>query len=257
MLDEDKFRLVLIMVALFALCLIHPILTHIYLIIVAPLVVSYFFTPYLAELIFSLHRRVIPHVNLVVIKPRSKEFYYRFRLHAGVGLWRSLTTSFYSFLFFISILVQVVPSPTFDYLFGSGSLMVVATFPFIFLLTTVIVVLDQSGLRYVDPKEQYIERIGKWMGDRFRGFTGIVTVLSIALRLFTSESMLMSMYEMAVIFVAMYAQIVITTLLYFVFVLHRDLGMFERILTENYKMKPQRVEFGLKFTPLYFSADGK
>jgi hypothetical protein len=257
MLKEDRFRLIMLMIALFAVCLLHPVLTHIYLIIIAPLVVSYFLTPYLAEFILLVHRRAIPKVKLGIIKPRSNEFYYRFRLRSDVGLWGTLATSFYSFLFFISILFQVVPFPTFDYLFGTGSLMVVAVFPFIFLITTVMVALDQSGLRYVDAKDQYIERIGRWVGNKFRGFTGIVAVLSIALKLFTSPDVLVGAYEMMVISVVMYLQIAVTTVLYYVFVLHRDLGVFERILTRKYKMHPQRVEFNLKMTPLYFSVDGK
>jgi hypothetical protein len=244
----ERQGVILVMICLFAASLLHPTMMHLYLIIILPLVASYFFTPETAELIFMLHRRMFPKVEHI-IKPTSTEYYYRFRLYSGASLLQIIHCSTYPFLFFVSILFQTIRQPSFEYFLGMASVFNMLTFTPIFVLSAVIWVLDWSGLRYVNIKNQYIERLGAWFGAKFRGLTGIFAVASLALRFFQTGDIFVTLVEVSQICIVFYIQIFVTTLLYFKFVLRKDLGRFENILTQRYKMPPQRVEFSLKQTP--------
>jgi hypothetical protein len=244
----EKQGVILFMVCLFALSLLHPTLMHLYLIIILPLVASFFFTPATAELIFLFHRGSLPKVKRI-IKPTSTEYYYRFRLYSSASLFQILHYSTYPFLFFVSILFQTVRQPSFDYFLGMASVFNMLTFTPIFVLSAVIWVLDWSGLRFVNIKNQYIERLGMWFGAKFRGMTGIFAVASLLFRFVQTGNIYQTMIEVAQICVVFYIQIFVTTLLYFRFVLHKDLGRFEHILTHKYHMPAQRVEFSLQKTP--------
>lgn len=256
---EEVERLIIFMLALFAVSLLHPTLMHLYLIIILPLVVSYLFTPYVADFVFNLHRKIItiPKVRTRLIKPTSIEYYYRFRLQTGANLFQILVYSTYPFLFFVSILFQTIPQPNVSYFFGMASVFNMLVFSPIFVLSAVIWVLDWSGLRYVNARSQYIERLGVWFGSKFRGLTGIFAVASLIWRIAVTGDIFLTLYEVMQICVIFYIQILITTVFYFWFVLQRDLGKFEQILSRKYKIKPQRVEFDLKSTPFYHSSDGK
>jgi len=237
----------ILLLAFFCISLLHSFLFHFYVLFVFPVVISYFFTPYLAEFVFLLHRRIFFKIR---IKARSNRFYYRF-LISNITLPKIVEYSFYPFLFFLSILLQTA-EPTLDYLLGMKAFFTTLSFPFIFLLSSVMWVLDQSGLRYVDEKNQYIERIGNWFGTKFRGFASFFVVISLTFKLLQQEPSLSLLKEILTIGGAVYLQVLLATFVYLKFGMRRDLEKFESILVKKYEMEPERVEFSLKKTPFYF-----
>ncbi len=229
----------------FAISLLFPIIAHSYVMFVLPLVFSYFFAPNLAEIVFWAHRGPAFSKRL-----RSTRKYYRF-IVSDMSFLKILEYSLYPFLFFISILLQT-GEPSFGYLFEMQAFFTTLSFPFIFLVAAVIWLLDQSGLRYVDDKEQYIERLGNWFSQRFRGFASMFVVVSLVLSILEKGVSLITLQEILWVSVIIYIQVLISTFIFLKFALRRDLERFEEILSKKYKISAERREFSIKKTRFFF-----
>jgi hypothetical protein len=234
---KSKESTMLLLMLFFAVSLLVPLIAHFYVMFVLPLVVSYFLAPNLAEVVFFTHRRTSFSKSL-----KSTKDYYRF-LVSNISFAKVMEFSFYPFLFFISILLQT-GEPSFGYLFEMKAFFTTLSFPLIFLLAAVAWLLDQSGLRYVDEKNQYIQRLGVWFSSRFRGFASVFVVISLVLRIMETGISMATAQEILEVSIIIY--------IHLRFALRRDLEKFENILSKGYNISTERVEFKLTKTRFFF-----
>jgi len=228
---------------LYALSLFFTPLANMFAMFILPLVLSYYLVPFLSELVFQFHR-------LVFFRKTPSNYYYRFKV-PSVSWLKIALLSVYPFLFFMSFLLQST-SPGLSFFMRPSSILTTLTFPIIFSLTAIVWLLDYSGLRYVDNKNQYVQKIGLWFRNRYRGLLSTVVFTSIVLKILsgeaTWETILMLFSTSAIVF----SIVLVITVIYLKFIIGASMHKFEEILTKRYDISSERMRLELRKTGFFF-----
>jgi len=155
--------------------------------------------------------------------------------------------SVYPMLLMISIYVQQ-SKLTSNSIFSltPGSLMGPVLFPIIFVLFTASIVLDKSGLRFVDERNQYIQRLGRWYNRIINNFLKLIVSINIITKMFLEQSIIVVLKQLLGLAIIFYPPILFVCLVYSVILLPTNLRNFNSILTRVYGIKKNAVRINLE-----------
>jgi len=222
---------------------------QIFLLVFLPLYLSYYLSYKIATAALIIHRGGIPtpvkEENFIFL--RSSTNYYRFNAYSKMKLVDFFYLSVYPMLLMISIYVQQ-SKLTSNSIFSltPGSLMGPVLFPLIFILFTASIILDKSGLRFVDEKNQYIQRLGGWYRKIVNSLLKFVVSINIITKMFLEQSIVVVLKQLLGLAIIFYPPILFVSVVYAVLILPSNLKNFNNILTRTYGIKKNVVKINLE-----------
>ncbi len=222
---------------------------QIFLLVFMPLYLSYYISYKIAIAALVIHRGGIPtpvkEENFIFLRPSNN--YYRFSASSKMRIVDFFYLSVYPMLLMISIYVQQ-SKLTSNSIFSltPGSLMGPVLFPIIFVLFTASIVLDKSGLRFVDERNQYIQRLGRWYNRIINNFLKLIVSINIITKMFLEQSIIVVLKQLLGLAIIFYPPILFVCLVYSVILLPTNLRNFNSILTRVYGIKKNAVRINLE-----------